>query len=78
MTVLIADASLPDRLKALKEPARVVDDTGRTIGVFQPFEVAPPGVAAARSPYTVEQLQELRQQAGGLPLAEVLKQLGRQ
>jgi hypothetical protein len=73
MTALVADATLPNRLKTLTEPVEVVDETGRTLGYFQPDGIAPPGTAAARSPNTDEQLRELRKQRdGGLPLSEVL------
>ena len=79
MTQILADMNLPERLKTLTESVRVVDDTGRTLGIFEPLTLALPGVAAARSPNSYAQLHELRKQRdGGLPLTEVLKQFGAQ
>lgn len=74
MTKLVADPALRDRLKTLTEPAEVIDETGRVLGYYQPDGIAPPGVAATRSPNTSEQLREFQKQRdGGLPLAEVFK-----
>jgi hypothetical protein len=79
MTRILADADLTARLKTLKGPARVVDEAGHTLGVFQPEGLALPGVAATLSPHTDEELRELRKQRdGGLPLSEVLKRIGAQ
>ena len=79
MTQILADANLTARLRALCGPAQVVDEAGRMLGFFQPGEIAPPGVAAALSPNSHERLRELRKQReGGLPLSEVLKNIGAQ
>ena len=75
MTRVLADTQLPQRLRDAKQPVAVVDETGQTLGIFDPMRVAPPGVAAARCPHTMEELQELRKQSGGRPLAEVLRDL---
>lgn len=77
MTQILADANLTARLNALRGPAQVVDADGRMLGFFQPGEIAPPGVAAALSPNSHDRLRELRKQReGGLPLSEVLKNIG--
>ncbi len=70
-----ADAQLPQRLSELKETVAVVDASGRMLGFFDPITIAPPGVAAARSPLTNEQVQELRKQKGGRPLSEIMRDL---
>lgn len=75
MTKVVADSQLSQRLRDAKEPVQVVDEAGRTLGFFDPLTVAGPGVAAARSPYSNEQLEALRQQQGGRPLAEILRDL---
>ena len=75
MTQIVADAQLSQRLRNAKAPVTVVDENGHMLGVFDPLYVAPPGIAAARSPHTVEELKELRNQVGGRPLAEILRDL---
>jgi hypothetical protein len=79
MSQMLVDADVAESFRALKGPTPIVDPSGRILGFFQPGEVAPPGVAAALSPNSIERLQELRKQReGGLPLAEVLKRIGAQ
>jgi hypothetical protein len=60
MTTLIADATLPSRLKTLTEPVEVIDESGRILGYYQPDGIAASGIAAARSPNTDEKLRELQ------------------
>jgi hypothetical protein len=79
MAPILADANLTERLKALTGLTPVLDASGQMLGYFQPGEVAPPGVAAALSPHTDDELRELRKQRdGGLPLSEVLRRIGAQ
>ena len=77
MTQILADANLTERLKSLRGPAQVVDADGHMLGFFQPGEIAPPGLAAALSPNSHDELRERRKHKGGcLPLSEVLKRIG--
>lgn len=79
MTALVADSTLPDRLKSLTEPVKVIDDAGRTLGYFQPAGFAPPGWAKAHSPKDRAELErrraEYRRTKEGKPLADILPTL---
>jgi hypothetical protein len=79
MTALVADSTLPERLKSLTEAVRVIDDAGRTLGYFQPAGFAPPGWAKAHSPTDREELErrraEYRRTKQGKPLADILPNL---
>lgn len=63
MTQIVADTNLGERLKSLAEPARVVDEAGRTLGVFRPAGLAPAGWARANSPFSREELERRRDEA---------------
>ena len=77
MTQILADTNLAERLKSLAEPACVVDEAGRTIGVFRPAGLAPAGWARANTPFGREEIERRREEARkhperGKSLAEVL------
>lgn len=79
MVQLQANAEFSARLKVLSEATKILDEKGQLLGIFEPLVIAPPGVAAALSPHTHDELRELRKQReGGLPLSEVLKKIGAQ
>jgi hypothetical protein len=75
MNQIVANEQLSQRLRDAKKPVRVVDENGQMLGIFDPLYVAPPGVAAARSPHTMEELEELRKQVGGRPLVDIIRDL---
>ncbi len=75
MVKVLADAKLSQKLRETKERVQIIDETGGTLGFFDPTPIAPPGVAAARSPCTREELEELRKEKGGRSLAEILRDL---
>ncbi len=75
MIKVLADAQLSQKLRETKETFQIVDETGGTLGFFDPMPIAAPGVAAARSPNSIERLKELCKQTGGRPLAEILGDL---
>jgi hypothetical protein len=73
MTITITDPALVARLMA-GDSAELVDSTGRRLGFFTPESSGklPPGV---KSPFTDEELAELRKQRDGRPLADILRDL---
>jgi hypothetical protein len=83
MTTLVADATLPERLRSVTEPVTVVDEGGHTLGYFQPARSAAAGTAAVRfphSPYSREEIEQRREEARRHPercltTAEVLAHL---
>ena len=79
MSRMLVEGDVAASFKLLKGPTPVVDGSGLILGYFQPGEVAPPGVAAALSPNTHDELRERsKQREGCLPLSEVLKRIGAQ
>ncbi|OHB85402.1 MAG: hypothetical protein A2V98_12665 [Planctomycetes bacterium RBG_16_64_12] len=63
---------LKTELDGLAEPVEVVDETGRRLGHFVP------ALATMRSddcPYSSEELERMRREAGGRPLGEIWKSL---
>ena len=75
MTKVLADMQLSQQLREARETIEVIDESGLTLGFFDPLRVAPPGVAAARSIYSREELEQLRSQKGGRSLAEIMRDL---
>jgi hypothetical protein len=76
MTRIVVDSDLLSRLHGLSERLEFCDESGRTLGVFQPS--APkvqPGEGVDGSPFTREQLEEFRKQRTGRPLADILRDL---
>ena len=79
MSQMLVEDDVAASFKLLKSPTPLFDSAGRCLGWFQPGEVAPPGVAAALSPNSHDELRERsKQREGGLPLSDVLKRIGAQ
>jgi hypothetical protein len=77
MSQMLVEDNVAKSFKALKGPRPIFDKSGRILCYFQPGEVAPPGVAAALSPISDDELQEIRKdKSGGRTTSEVLKRLG--
>lgn len=79
MSKITLDAALRSRLNGLNEAMVVCDEAGKTVGHFLPADTYRKmiyQIAESQCPYTREQLQELRQETGGQPLAELWKTLG--
>jgi len=73
MSITITDPALFAQLLAAQGPIDVHGPGGEHVGIFQPFDYKlPPGVS---SPFSNEQLAELRKQRTGRPLAEVMKDI---
>jgi hypothetical protein len=78
MTRIIVDSDLLARLHGLGERLEFCDESGRTLGVFQPAPAKlAPGEGVDGSPFTREQLEEFRKQRTGRPLADILRDLER-
>jgi hypothetical protein len=73
MNRITVDNSLKAQLDAISEPVEVVDESGRTLGHFLP---ALPMGASDRCPYSATDIERLRREEGGRPLAEIWKSLG--
>jgi hypothetical protein len=73
MSITITDPALLAQL-ATGNRVEFTDPTGRVLGYFTPEGLGklPPGV---KSPFTDEELAELRQQRNGRPLADILRDL---
>ena len=73
MSVTVTDPALLSQLSA-GDRLELKDPSGRVLGVFIPegLGVPPPGV---KSPFTDEELGELRKQRTGRPLKDILRDL---
>ncbi|HZZ29586.1 MAG TPA: hypothetical protein VFE46_16435 [Pirellulales bacterium] len=71
MTRVTIDSSLQAKLTGT-DPLILCTETGQVLGYFHP--VPPPGTI--KSPISDEELEELRKQRTGTPLADVLKRIG--
>ena len=73
MNRITVNESLRAELDAVGEPVEIVDASGRTVGHFLP--TLPVG-AADHCPYSVADLDRMRHEEGGRPLADIWKSLG--
>jgi hypothetical protein len=74
MTRVVVNATIRAQLHNLDAALEVCDESGQTLGYFHPIVEA--GVSGKiTSPYTDEEIEELRKQRTGRPLAEILKGL---
>jgi hypothetical protein len=72
MTKVLVDAATRAKFNNLEGMLEVCDETGKTLGVFHPVTESKPSV---RSPYSREELEQLRKQRTGKPLSEILERL---
>jgi hypothetical protein len=77
MQSVIVDAAVGARFHNLSMLTEVRDESGQVLGHFLPAsaDAAPEG--APSCPYTDEEIEVLRQQTGGRPLAEIWRDLDR-
>jgi hypothetical protein len=76
MTRLILDASALTILPKLTEAVELLDESGKTLGQFHPTKRAEGSQPSFKSPHTREELEQLRLQRTGRPLADILRDLG--
>lgn len=76
MTRLMVDRETWAKLSDPREMLEICDQSGRTLVYREPlFRVGRVEGGKIHSPYTVEEVEELRKQSGGRPLAEILTEL---
>jgi hypothetical protein len=77
MTRVTIDESIIQTLNQFAEPVELFDQSGRMIGQFLPASSLPIKRPSDNCPVSEEELQRIRTQKGGRPLAEIWKDLGR-
>ena len=75
MTRFTVDPSLAARLGQLDGPVVLCDESGRTIGYFNPAVSLQEAIR--QCPFSDEEIERRRQQQGGRPLSEILADLAR-
>jgi hypothetical protein len=70
MTRITIDAETEAKLTGTADLVEVCDSAGKRLGYF-----VPPGFLKYLSPYSDEQIRDLRAQRTGRPLKEILKDL---
>lgn len=76
MTRITVDDALGARLAEAHEPVVICDPAGRVLGSFRPFSLpASSAEAKALSPFSDEEIEELRKQRTGRPLSQILADL---
>ena len=79
MTRITIDAETWANLRDQNGLLELCDPAGRTLAYFQPVvRVGKVEGGKIRSPYTDEEIEQLRRQTGGKSLAEFWKEQGRQ
>lgn len=71
---IIVDTQMSTRLTGLTEPVPIYDSVGNMLGIFSPVS---PEIDYSKIviPYTEEELEAARNEPGGRPLAEILRDL---
>jgi len=67
------DTALKTRLTGFSEPVEVVDEGGHRLGHFIPIASS---LAGDECPYSEQELQRMRSEQGGRPLAEIWRSHG--
>lgn len=73
MIKLIVDAEIEAQLEESPELLEICNQSGRTIGYFQP--TLPPGSLRAMSPFSDEEIESRRKNRTGRPLRDILSDL---
>lgn len=76
MMRLSVDAAFQAKLTQAGGPLEICDQSGRTIGFFQPTPL--PGTLKELSPFSDEEIEQLAKQREGRPLADIWNDLERQ
>ncbi len=77
MVKIKVEKSLRDQLAVAGDLVELCDTSGRTLGHFVPIRSPQEGIDSVDCPYSDEELARMRREAGGRPLAEIWKALGR-
>jgi hypothetical protein len=73
MMRLSVDAEFQAQLTQAGGPLEICDQSGRTIGFFQPTPL--PGTLKELSPFSDAQIEQRSKQCSGRPLSEILSDL---
>jgi hypothetical protein len=79
MSKIILDPDLKARLNGLDRQLEFCDADGRTLGHYVPadeYRKMMYALAEAACPYSQDELRRMREEKGGVPLAEIWKKLG--
>ena len=77
MRKITLDEFTIDKLQGLTHMVDLCDESGKTIGFFQPLAVGDqPTPIRELCPYSDEEIRELVKQNEGKPLGDILKELG--
>jgi hypothetical protein len=71
MSQIVVDAALREKLRSNGDVVAICDEKGELLGVFHQAPL--PG--GCPSPHSREDIQRFREEKGGRPLAEILKEL---
>ena len=78
MQEVVLDEPTRSKLHDLSEVLELRDESGRLLGHFLPASDPKRATPNGRDcPYTDEEIEQLRRQSGGRPLAKIWKRLGR-
>ena len=77
MAQLVVDPATIAKLRGVNELTEIRDESGAVLGFYYPVTVAE-HAGRVQSPHSREELEELRKQRQGRPLADILKDLGAQ
>jgi hypothetical protein len=75
MTKVVVDAAFGEKLTGLTGAVELCDESGRTLGYFQPVLSEGLSAKGIRSPISDEEIERRSQQRSGRPLADILADL---
>jgi hypothetical protein len=75
MTKVVVDAAFGAKVKGVAGAVELCDESGRTIGYFQPVVSEGLSAMGVRSPISDEEIERRSQERGGRPLADILADL---
>ncbi len=76
MTQVILDATTSAKLSSLQSPVVLCDETGRTLGYFQPtVPLSEMQRLIAQCPFSEDELSRRQQVRTGRPLADIVEDL---
>ncbi len=73
MNRIMVDSALKVQLAGVSEPVELVDEGGHRLGHFVPTVAT---LASDECPYSEEELERMKSERGGRPLAEIWTSLG--
>jgi hypothetical protein len=77
MNSLVLDSDLPAKLQGLEQQVEILDEHGKSLGVYVPKAIYGDFVLSLQMPFSIEEIQRLRKERGGCTLAEFWQRMGR-